>query len=127
MTAAPYMRADQTCGGRHQVGVVPCLRTVRQQGDVFEPGADAMSSLESTSIDCPTRYAITVVNLLQRDARGRNNDFHLAGVPNGRVRIGVKRLDKDAATSACQAGTHEGSRTFNAQQSSLDTDASREQ
>ena len=127
MTAAPYMRADQTCGGRHQVGVVPGLLTVRQQCDVFQPGADAMSSLEPTSIDCPTCYPITVVNLLQRDTRGRHNVFHPGRVLNSRVRIGVKRLDKDAATSACQAGTHEGSRTFNAQQSSLDTDASREQ
>ena len=122
-----YMRADQTRGRRNQVGVVPGLCTVRQQCDVFEPGADAMSSLESTSIDCPTRHAITVVNLLQRDTRGRHDVFHLAGVLNSRVRIGVKRLDKDAATSACQAGTHEGSRTFKVQQSSLDTDASREQ
>ena len=82
-----------------------------------------MSSLEPTSIDCPTRYAITVVNLLQRDTRGRHNVFHLAGVLNSSVRIGVKRLDKDAATAACQAGTHESSRIFSAQQSSLDTDA----
>jgi len=123
MTAAPYMRADQTCGGRHQVGVVPCLRTVRQQGDVFEPGADAMSSLESTSIDCPTRYAISVVNLLQRDTRRRNDVFHPGRVLNSRVRIGVKRLDKDAATPACQSGTHERLRIFARQQSRLDTDA----
>jgi hypothetical protein len=40
------------------------------------------------------------------------------------VRIRIKRLDKDASTPACQAGTHESSRIFNAQQSSLDTDAS---
>ena len=127
MIAAPYMRADQTRGGSNQVGVVPGLLAVRQQCDVFEPSADAMSSLEPTSIDCPTCYPITVVNLLQRDALGRNDIFHPGRVLNSRVRIGVKRLDKDAATAACQAGTHEGSRTFNAQQSSLDTDASREQ
>ena len=127
MTAAPYMRADQTCGRRHQVGVVPGLLTVRQQCDVFEPGADAMSSLEPTSIDCPTRYAITVVNLLQRDARGRNDVFHLGRVLNSRVRIGVKRLDKDAATPACQSGAYERSRIIAAQQSRLDPDASGQQ
>ena len=83
-----------------------------------------MSSIQSTLIDCPTRYAITVVNLLQRDARGHHDVFHLGSVLNSRVRIGVKRLDKDAATPARQAGTHERSRIFNAQQSSLDTNAS---
>ncbi len=86
-----------------------------------------MSSLEPTSIDCPTRHAITVVDLLKRDTRGRDNVFHPAGVLNSRVRIGVQRLDKDAATAACQAGTHECPCIFNAQQSSLDTDASRQQ
>jgi hypothetical protein len=45
-------------------------------------------------------------------------------VLNSRVRMGVKRLDKDASTPACQAGTHESSRIFNGQQSSLDTDPS---
>jgi hypothetical protein len=45
-------------------------------------------------------------------------------VLNSGVRIGVKRLDEDTPTSACQAGTHEGSRIFNAQQPSLDTNAS---
>jgi hypothetical protein len=125
MTAAPYMRADQTRGCRNQVGVVPRRLTVRQQRDVFQPGADAMSSLEPTSIDCPTRYAITVVDLLQCDTRGRHNVFHLAGVLNSSVSIGVKRLDKYAATAVCQTGAHESSRIFNAQQSSLDTDASR--
>jgi hypothetical protein len=45
-------------------------------------------------------------------------------MPNSSVGIGVKRLDKNAATPACQAGTHESSCIFNAQQSSLDSDAS---
>ncbi len=82
-----------------------------------------MSSIESSSIDCPTRYAVTVVNLLDRDARGHDNVFHFFSVLKSSVRIGVKRLDKDAATPACQAGKHESSRIFNAQQSSLDADA----
>jgi hypothetical protein len=69
-----------------------------------------MPSIESTSIDCPTRYAATVVNLLQRDARGHHNVFHLGSVLNSSLRIGVKRLDEDAATSACQSGKHESSR-----------------
>jgi hypothetical protein len=86
-----------------------------------------MPSIESTSIDCPTRYAVTVVNLLQRDARGHHDVFHPGGVLNSSVRIDVKRLDKDAATPACQAGTHERSRIVNAQQSSLDTNASGKQ
>ena len=82
-----------------------------------------MPSFESTSIDCPTRYAITVVNLLERDARRHHNVFHLGSVQNSSVRIGVKRLDKDAATPACQSGKRVGSRIIPAQQSSLDTDA----
>ena len=121
------MRADQTRGCRNQIGVVSRRRSIRQLRDVFQSGADAVSSLEPTSIDCPTCYAVPVVDLLQRDPGGRHNVFHLAGALNGRVRIGVERLDEDAATAACQAGTHERSRIFNAQQSSLDTDASREQ
>jgi hypothetical protein len=83
-----------------------------------------MPSIESTPIDCPTRYAVTVVNLLKRDARRYHNVFHLGSVLNSSVRIGVKRLDKDAATSACQSGKHESSRILYAQQSSLDTYAS---
>lgn len=118
------MRADQTCCCCHQISVVPCLLTVWQQRDVFEPSTDTMPSIESTSIDCPTRYAVTVVDLLQRDARRHHNVFHFGSVLNSSVRIGVKRFDKDAATPACQAGKHESSRIFNAQQSCLDTDAS---
>src|SRR5690242_12244498 len=113
------MRADQTLGCGNEVGVVFCLLSVRQQRHVFEPGADAMSSLERASIDGPARDAITMVDLLQRDTRGCNNVFHPGGVLNSNVGIGVERLDKDAAAAACQAGTHEGSRIFNAQQSSL--------
>lgn len=86
-----------------------------------------MSSIQSTLIDCPTRDAVTVMNLRQRDARGHHNVFHLGSVLNSRVRIGVKRLDKDTSTPTCQAGTHESSRIFNAQQSGLDTDASGQQ
>jgi hypothetical protein len=74
-----------------------------------------MPSLESTSIHCPTRDIVTVVNLLQRDARGYDNLFHPGSVLNSSVGIGVKRLDKDAATPGCQAGTHERSRIFSAQ------------
>jgi len=124
MGGSRYMRADQTRGCRDQISVVACLRTVRQQRDVFQPSADPMPSGECTSIDCPTRYAVPVVNLLQRDARGRHDVFHLGSVPHSSVGSGVKRLDKDAATPARQSGTHESSRIFNAQQSSLDTDAS---
>ncbi len=83
-----------------------------------------MPSIESTSIDRPTRYAVTVVNLLQRDARSHHNLFHLSSVLNSSVRVGVKRLDKNAATPAGQSGNHESSRIINAQQSGLDTDAS---
>src|SRR5215472_16244249 len=73
----PSMRPDQTRGCRDQISVVPCLFTVRQQRDVFQPRTDTVPSIESTSIDCPTRYAVTVVNLLQRDPRGHHNVFHL--------------------------------------------------
>jgi hypothetical protein len=45
-------------------------------------------------------------------------------VLNSRVRISVKWLNKDAATSASQSGKHESLRILNTQQSSLDTDAS---
>jgi hypothetical protein len=121
------VRADQTLGCGNEVGVVFCLLSVGQQRHVFEPGADAMSSLERASIDGPARDAITMVDLLQRDTRGCNNVFHPGGVLNSNVGIGVERLDKDAAATACQTGTHERSRIFNAQQSSLDSDASRQQ
>jgi hypothetical protein len=55
-----------------------------------------------------------VVNLLERDACGQHNVFHLGRVPNGSIRIGVKRLDKDTATPAGQSGTNESSRIINA-------------
>jgi hypothetical protein len=68
-----------------------------------------------------------VVNLLQRDARGHDNVFHLGSVVHSNVRIGVKRLDKDAATPACQSGIHERSRIVTGQQSRFDTDAAGQQ
>src|SRR5689334_11712285 len=117
------MRADQPRSCSDQISVIPCRRTVGQQRNVFEPSTDPMPSIESTSIDCPTRYAVTVVNLLHRDARRHHNVFHLRSVLNSSVRLGVKRLDKDTATPPCQSGTHERSRIFDGQQSSLDTDA----
>ena len=83
-----------------------------------------MPSIQCTSIHRPTRYVVTVVNLFQRDTRGHHDVFHPGRVLNRSVRIGVKRLDQDAPAAARQAGTHESSRIFNAQQSSLDTDAS---
>jgi hypothetical protein len=118
------MRADQTRGCSDEIRIVPCLPTIRQQRDVLQPRTDTMPSLQSTSIDGPTREVVTVVNLRQRDARRHHNVFNPRRVLNSRVRIGVKRLDQDASTSACQAGTHESPRVVNAQQSSLDTDAS---
>jgi len=83
-----------------------------------------MASIESTSIDRPTRDAVTVVNLLEGDACGHHNLFHCGSVMNSGGRIGVKRFDKNAATPARQSGNREGPRIMNAQQSSLDTDAS---
>jgi hypothetical protein len=118
------VRADQARGCSDQIRVVACLLTIWQQRDVLQPSTDAMSSVQAASIDCPTRHAVTVVHLRQRDARGEHDVFHPGSVLHGRVRVDVKRLDQDASTPACQAGTHERSRIFNAQQSSLDTDAS---
>jgi len=82
-----------------------------------------MPSIESASIDCPTRYAVTMANLLQRDACRHDNVFYRGSMVNSNFRIDVKRLDKDATTPACQSGQHESSRITNAQQSSLDTNA----
>jgi hypothetical protein len=86
-----------------------------------------MSSIERTAIDCPTRYAVTMMNLLQREARGRHNVFHLGSVLDSSLRIGVKRFDKDATTPACESGEHKSSRIICGQQSSLDTDATGQQ
>jgi hypothetical protein len=84
-----------------------------------------MSAIECTVIDCPTRYSVTMVNLLQRNARGHHNIFHPVSVLNSSLRIGVKRLDKHAATSVCQSRKHESSGIVNAQQSGFDTNTSR--
>jgi len=73
-----------------------------------------MPSFECTPIDGPTRYAVTVVNLLERDARGHHNVLHLGGMLHSSVSILVQWLDQDAAAPAGQAGTHESSRIFNA-------------
>jgi len=86
-----------------------------------------MSSIESTPIDCPTGYVVTVVHLFQRDA-GRDYDvFHRGDVLKGGVRIGIKRLEEDAATPGRQSGEHEGAGILHGEQSGLDRDASREQ
>jgi hypothetical protein len=83
-----------------------------------------MPAIECPAIDCPTRYSVTMVNLLQRNARGHHNIFHRGSMLNSSVRIGVKRLDKHAATSVCQSRKHESSGILSAQQSGLDTNAS---
>lgn len=57
-----------------------------------------MPSIESASIDCPTRQAVTVVNLFQPDTGGHHDIFHLAGVLNSNIGVGVERLDEYAAT-----------------------------
>ena len=121
------MRAYQTRSRGNQISVVPRRPPVGQQRDVFQPGADTMASVEGASIDCPTREAIPMVNLLQRDARGHENVLHLGRVAHRNIRIGIERLDKDAATPASQSGTHERSRIVTAQQSRLDTNASGQQ
>jgi hypothetical protein len=64
------------------------------------------------------------MNLLQSDARRHHNILHSGSVLNGSLGIGVKRLDKDAATPVCQSRTHKCARIFNRQQASLETDAS---
>ena len=86
-----------------------------------------MSSIQSTLIDGPTGYAVTVVDLLEGDARGHHDVFHLGRLLNSRLRILIQRFDKDAPTSVRQARTHESSRVFSAQQSSLDANASGQQ
>jgi len=117
------MRADQAGGCGDQIRVVPCLCTVREKRDVFQPGADTMASLQPTPIDCPARHAVSVVNLWQGDARGHHIIFHACSVTDSRPGVGVKRLDKDAATPVRQSRTHEGARIGERQQSSLNTDA----
>ena len=81
-----------------------------------------MPPIESTSIHRPTRYAVTVVDLLQGNARGHHYLFHLSSVLNRSVRIGIQRFDKNAPAPACQSRKHESPRIINAQQSSLDAD-----
>ena len=127
MTAAQYIRAYQTRSRGDQIGVVPRRPPVRQERDVFQPSTDTVTSVEGASIDCPAWEAIPVVNLLQRDARGHDNVFHLGRVTHRNVSIGIERLDEDAATPAGQSGTHERSRIVSAQQSRLDTNASGQQ
>ncbi len=80
-----------------------------------------MPSPECTAIDRPTRDAVPVVDLLERDAGGHDDVFHLRRVLKSSVRTRVKRLDEHATAAVCQAGTYERSRIVNAQQSSLDT------
>jgi len=83
-----------------------------------------MSSVKSTPIDGPTCYAVTVVNLLQRDSRRHHNIFHSGSVPNRNVGIGIKWLDQDATTSVRQSGTHESSCILNIEQSCLNINTS---
>ena len=86
-----------------------------------------MPSFEGAPVDCPTRYVVAVVNLLQHDARRRHDFLHLGSPLDSGVWVRVKRLDKDTAASTRQSGNHEGSRIINTQQSSLDTDTSGQQ
>ena len=55
-----------------------------------------MPSIESTSIDCPTRYAVTVVNLLQRYPCVRKHVLHAGRMLDRLVGVRIERLDQDA-------------------------------
>lgn len=121
------MPADQTCGGRDQIGIISCFFTIRQHRDIFQPGTNTMPSIKRTSIDRPARHSITVMNLLQRDARSHHNLFHHSSSLNCHAGIGVKRLNQNAATPALQSGPHESSCIPHAQQSSLNRDAASKQ
>lgn len=80
------MGADQTRGGGDEIRVVACPLAIRQQRNVFQADTNAMASLQRTLIDGPTRDSITVVNLLERDARGRHDVLHRGSMLNGGAR-----------------------------------------
>jgi hypothetical protein len=127
MTVVPDVCGDQTRGRCDQVSVVQRVSAIGQDSDVFQAGPNPMPSIQSASIHRPTRYAVAVVNLFQADSRGDHNVFHLGSVLNGNVGVGVERLDQDASASTGESGPHKSARILTAQQSSLDTDASRQQ
>jgi len=116
------MRTNQLGGCSDQSRVIPCLRTVRQQRDIFQSSTDTVPSIEPPSIDCPTRYAVSVVNLLQGDARGQHDIFHASRVLNSNLGIEVKRFDQDPAAPGYQSRTYKCARIITRQQSSFDID-----
>src|SRR6476469_7651763 len=103
------MRADQARSRGDQVRVVSCRPAIGEERDVFQPRTDTMPFFEPASIHIPTRWAISVVNLLQRDACGRDDVLHLRSVVQRGVYICVERLDEDAPTSTSQSGADERS------------------
>ncbi len=115
---------DEMRGGGHQICVVPCFRSVGEDVNVFQTGANSVASFKSPPIDGPTGNAVAVVYLLQGDSRRKHNVFHGFRVENRCAGVGVERLDQDAATPWRQSGTDEGMRVVNAEESGFDTDAS---
>ncbi len=121
------MCANQTHGRGHESCVIRCLGAVWQLRHILQPGTDAMASIQSALIDCPTRQAVPVMDLFQGDARGQDYFFHPGRVLESRFAIAIQRLDENAPASLCQARTHESPRIVGAQQPGLDSDPSGQQ
>jgi hypothetical protein len=85
-----------------------------------------MPSIQATAIDCPTCYAVTVVNLFQRNTRRSQDIFHAGSVLNSNVGIGIERFNEDTPTPVCQAREHKSSRIIDTEQPSLNADTSGE-
>jgi hypothetical protein len=97
--------------------VVRRERAVWEHGRVLEAGADAVAALERALVDRPAGDAVTVVNLLQGDAGGREDVLHGGGVRDGLARVGVQRLDKNSGEG------HAGAAEISRRSSDAPTDA----
>ena len=67
-------------------------------------------------MDGPARDSVSVVDLLQANARGHDDLLHRGRVLERLVGIEVQRLDEDTATTAGQSRRHERARVVTGEQ-----------
>ena len=101
------LATNQVCCRSNQLSIVPCFFAVRKQGNVFQTRTDSMAPVKCALIHLPARYAVTVVNLFERDVSVQDNVFHRCGMLESSFRILFEGLKNYAPASGRQTGTDE--------------------
>jgi hypothetical protein len=115
-------RSNHLDGCTNELGVVPSGPAVRQDRHVLETGSDAVAAFESSSADRPARDPVAVMHLLERETSAHEDILHGSAVCNGRIGIGVERLDEHSDAAVHKTAPDERFCIGQGQQAGFDRD-----